>query len=142
MEGGKVTIKKLGGEDPVTPTQTREQKTTPNPPASSYGGKKTLKTFPRGILKTAKVMRIKGVTDPAKAPPLKSSVKKHTIRILTDKGLKKHRKTIKKKISKLSDSKAKELAMKAGLVKSASMPAPMVKDVLAGAVTAGFVSLD
>lgn len=142
MEVGKVTIKKLG-EEPVTPTQSREQKKDTPVPLSAYnGGKKTLKTFPRGILKTAKVMRIKGVADPAKAPPLKSSIKKHTIRILTDKGLKKHRKTIKKKISKLSDSKAKELAMKAGLVKSASMPAPMVKDVLAGAVTAGFVSLD
>lgn len=130
-------------EDPVPRKITVEEKTTPNLPASLQpgGGKKTLKTFPRGILKTSKV-KIKGVSDPAKAPPLKSSIKKHTIRILTDKGLKKHRKTIKKKISKLSDAKAKEIAMKAGLVKSAQMPGPMVKDVLAGAVTAGFVSLD
>lgn len=128
-------------EAPQPPKYSPERKTTPDPPLSSFGGKKTLKTFPRGILKTAKV-KIKGVADPAKAPPLKSSIKKHTIRILTDKGLKKHRKTIKKKISKMSDAKAKELAMKVGLVKSASMPGPMVKDVLAGAVTAGFVSLD
>lgn len=137
----KITINKVD-TPPVIPRKTQEEKTTPNPPLSSFGGKKTLKTFPRGILKTAKVMRIRGVADPARAPPLKSSIKKHTIRILTDKGLKKHRKTIKKKISKLSDAKAKEIAMKAGLVKSASMPGGMVKDVLAGAVTAGFVSLD
>lgn len=135
------TIRKVGGEDSVPRKITPEEKTTPNPPLSSFGGKKTLKTFPRGILKTAKV-KIRGVADPARAPPLKSSVKKHTIRILTDKGLKKHRKTIKNKISKMSDSKAKEIAMRAGLVKSGSMPSAMVKDVLAGAVTAGFVSLD
>lgn len=136
-----MNITKMGADEPVSRKITPEEKTTPNPLASSYGGKKTLKTFPRGILKTAKV-KIKGVADPAKAPPLKSSIKKHTIRILTDKGLKKHRKTIKKKISKMSDAKAKEIAMRAGLVKSASMPGGMVKDVLAGAVTAGFVSLD
>ena len=138
-----VKITKVGGEEPVPRKITDEEKKDPILPPSLQpgGGKKTLKTFPRGILKTAKV-KIKGVADPAKAPPLKSSIKKHTIRILTDKGLKKHRKTIKKKISKLSDAKAKELAMKAGLVKSESMPGHMVKDVLTGAATAGFVSLD
>ena len=141
METGKITIKKVDDVQ-IVPRKTQEEKKDPSVPLSAYtAGKKTLKTFPRGILKTAKV-KIKGVADPARAPPLKSSVKKHTIRILTDKGLKKHRKTIKKKISKLSDAKAKEIAMRAGLVKSAQMPGPMVKDVLTGAVTAGFVSLD
>ena len=67
---------------------------------STAGKRKSLKTYPRGILKTAKnkAIMLKPVSDPAKSPPIKKSMKKHTIRILTDKGIRHHRKTIKHKM--------------------------------------------
>jgi hypothetical protein len=43
--------------------------------------KKTAKSYPKSSLKTAK---IKPVADPAKAPPTKKSMRKHTIRLFTN----------------------------------------------------------
>jgi hypothetical protein len=105
------------------------------------GGKKrtkSLKTFPRGILKTAKV-KIKPVSDPAKHPPLKKFMKKHTIRLLTDSGVQHRRKTIKHKIDKMSDSKVKELVVKAGLSKGNGPPS-LLRQILEGGMLSGFVS--
>ena len=80
-------------------------------------GGKTMKTFPRGVLKTAK-NKIKGVADPAKSPPLKKSMRTHTIRVLTDKGVRRHRKTIRKMIAGMSNDKVKEIVTKNGLLKN------------------------
>lgn len=102
-------------------------------PKLTSGGKKTLKTFPRGILKTSK---IKPVKNPSRAPPSK----KHTIRLITDKAVQHRRKTIKKRISKMSDQKVKDVAMKAGLIKNPQMPASMVREIVEGGMIAGFVS--
>ena len=105
------------------------------------GGKKrtkSLKTFPRGILKTAKV-KIKPVSDPAKHPPLKKFMKKHTIRLLTDSGVQHRRKTIKHKIDKMPDSKVKELVVKAGLSKGNGPPS-LLRQILEGGMLSGFVS--
>ena len=101
------------------------------------GRKKTLKTFPRGILKTAK---IKPVADPARAPPLKKSIRKHTIRVLTEKGVQHHRKTLKRKVAKMSDEKVRHLAMKAGLVKDPKTPIHIQREMVYGGLIAGFVS--
>lgn len=131
MSGLKIV--KVDDMPPVVP------KNTPVKPVEDpklvMGGKKhkTLKTFPRGILKTAK---IKPVKNPARAPPLK----KHTIRLLTDKGIHHRRKTIKKKLSKLSDQKVKDMAMKSGLIKNSQMPVAMVREIVEGGMIAGFVS--
>lgn len=100
--------------------------------------KKSLKTFPRGILKTAKV-KIKPVSDPAKHPPLKKFMKKHTIRLLTDSGVQHRRKTIKHKIDKMPDSKVKELVVKAGLSKGNGPPS-LLRQILEGGMLSGFVS--
>lgn len=102
------------------------------------GGKKrkTLKTYPRGILKTSK---IKPVSDPAKHPPMKKGSRRHTIRLLSDTAVSKRRKTIKKKVSKMSDSKVREVAMKAGLSKG-DAPAPLLRNMVEGAMIAGFIS--
>ena len=138
MAEAPVKITKIGGEE--TP------KTYVKPPMalsvpSLAGSKKTLKTFPRGILKTHKA-KIHPVSNPSRGPPIKSSMEKHTIRILTDKGIQRQRKTIKRKISKMSDKKVKEVAMKAGLVNSQSTPPNIVRSTLESAMIAGFVSLD
>jgi hypothetical protein len=110
----------------------------PVAPSKNEGGKR-MKTFPRGILKTKKA-KIHAVADPAKSPPLKKFMKKHTIRLLTDKGVSKHKKTIKRKLAKMSDQKVKQVAMKVGLLKSASVPAPLAREMLGSAMIAGFVS--
>jgi len=100
--------------------------------------KKTTKTYPRGILKTSKV-KIKGVSDPAKHPPLKKFMKKHTIRMLTETGSQHRRKTIKKKIDRMTDSKVKDMVIKAGLSKG-SGPSSLLRQILEGGMLSGFVS--
>jgi hypothetical protein len=127
----KVVITKMG-----------EEKKTPIKPVEDpklEGGKKkrkSLKTFPRGILKTSK---IKPVSDPAKHPPLKKFMKKHTIRLLTDSGVSHRRKTIKHKIDKMSDQKVKDLVIKTGLSKG-NGPPTLLRQILEGGMLSGFVS--
>ena len=118
-----VVITKLGGE----PT----------------GGKKpkTMKTFPRGVLKgTRKALAIKPVADPAKPPPMKKNMRKHTIRLVTDKGESHRRKTIKKKISKLSNKQVDDLVTKHHLLKNPKTPMILKREMLKGALLAGFIS--
>lgn len=100
--------------------------------------KKTVKTYPRGILKTSKI-KIKPVSDPAKHPPLKKFMKKHTIRLLTDSGVHHRRKTIKQKIDRMSDSKVKDMVIKAGLSKGSGPPG-LLRQILEGGMMSGFVS--
>lgn len=133
MDEPKVVITKID----------REEASTPKPPAATLsskldGGKKrrTLKTFPRGILKTAK---IRPVSDPAKHPPVKKGSKKHTIRLLSDSTVAHRRKTIKKRVSKMSDSKVRELAMKSGLSKG-NAPPKLLREIVEGGMIAGFIS--
>lgn len=138
-----LTINKVGSDDPpqLSKTSTTPPKEQPMVPASPHpktAGKR-MKTFPRGILKTKKA-KIHAVSDPAKAPPLKKFMKKHTIRLLTDKGVSKQKKTIKRKLDKMSDQKVKQIAMKAGLVKSADVPPKLAREMLGSAMIAGFVS--
>ena len=100
--------------------------------------RKSVKTYPRGILKTSKV-KIKPVADPAKHPPIKKGLRKHTVRLLSDSGVSQRRKTIKQKLSRMSDQKVKELAMKAGLSKGNAPPA-LLRQIVEGGMISGFVS--
>jgi hypothetical protein len=127
----KVVITKMGEEkkSPIKPVEDPKLE----------GGKKkrkSLKTFPRGILKTVK---IKAVSDPAKHPPLKKFMKKHTIRLLTDSGVSNRRKTIKHKIDKMSDQKVKDLVVKSGLSKG-NGPPTLLRQILEGGMLSGFIS--
>jgi hypothetical protein len=107
-------------------------------PVLTAGKKKSMKTFPRGVLK--KTLKVKPISDPAKSPPFKKSSKKHTIRLFTDHGEKRRRKTIKKKISKMSDRKVDELVQKHNLLKNPETPARVKREMLSGAMLAGFIS--
>jgi hypothetical protein len=122
MEPIKIT--KLGAEGP---------KLLPSPPPPAAGRRKTQRTYPRGILKA--------VADPAKAPPLKKSSSRRTIRLMTEKGIKHRRKTIKRTIRKMSDGKVRDLVQKAGLLKSSEAPVSLMRQMLEGGVMAGLVSL-
>jgi hypothetical protein len=135
MDGPVVKITKMGSapspsNTPVKPVE--------DPKFSGGKKKKSLKTYPRGIMKTSK-LKIKAVSDPAKHPPLKKFMKKHTIRLLTDSGVHHRRKTIKNKIDKMSDGKVKELVIKAGLSKGSGPPG-LLRQILEGGMMSGFVS--
>jgi hypothetical protein len=133
MEGGKITIKKV---DDSPPSKTEVALVSENKPVEGGKRRKPIKTYPRGILKTA---RIKPVADPAKHPPLKKGSKKHTVRLLSDTVVSHRRKTIKKKVSKMSDSKVREVAMKSGLSKG-NAPPKLLREIVEGGMIAGFIS--
>ena len=94
---------------------------------------KTLKTFPKGILK-----RIRPVKDSAKNPPLKKTMKRNTIRLMSDKTIKSNKKTIKQKLSKMPEPEIKAIAKKNGL--SEKTPVPLLKEIIEGGMIAGFIS--
>lgn len=93
------------------------------------------KTFPKSILKKTSKLKLKGVRDPAKAS------RRHTIKLLTIKGHRRHDKTMKRKIGRLSDQKVTQLTRDAGLIKNPEMPPHLKRQILDHAVSAGFVSL-
>jgi hypothetical protein len=121
--GGKVVIIKEGQAPPTVKTVTPPQK-----------GRATVKRPVKGILK------VKGVADPAKSPPLRKTAKRRRIQILTDSGSKKYRKTIRRKLDKMSNKQVKELADKHGLVKGKNTPPELMRHIVEGGITAGFVS--
>lgn len=138
MASKTITVTKIDqiAEKPKVETEIK-------PVLKSAKGGKTMKTFPRGVLKTAKnKSSIKGVSDPAKPPPLKKTMKKHVIQLMTDKGVRRHRKTLKKQISKMSNEKVKELVVKHGLLKNPNTPPSIMREMLEGGAIAGFVSLN
>jgi hypothetical protein len=134
MEDGKVKITKLGSS--TEPPKNYVIPKVTNPELEGGKKRKSIKTFPKGILKTAK---IKGVKDPAKHPPLKKIMRKHTIRLLTDSGVSQRRKTIKQKVDKMKDEKVKELVVKHGLSKGKAPP-KILREILEGGMLAGFIS--
>ena len=133
---GKIKIVKVGGDLPASV----DGKPVVSPPCTQKAGKKSrsMKTYPRGVLK--KTMKIKAVADPAKPPPMKKSSRKHTIRLFTDKGESRRRKTIKRKINKMTDSKVDELIQKHKLLKNPETPPRIKREMLSGAMLAGFIS--
>ena len=130
-----ITITKI--ED-VAKKELKAQDTSASPAIKQEGKarRKTMRTFPRGILK------IKGVKDPAKSPPLKKTAKKHTIQIMTEKGAKHRRKTIRKQVAGMSDDTVKALIDKNGLLKNKKTPPSLMREMLEGGAIAGFLSLD
>ena len=123
--------------DKVTVTKLDESVTPKALPSNGAGRKrKTQKTFPRGILK------IKPVADPAKSPPLKKTARRHTVQLLTEKGSKMRRKTIKKLVAGYSNDQVKTLVEKHGLLKNKNTPPALMRDMLEGGAIAGFISLN
>jgi hypothetical protein len=134
-----ITIKKV--DQLAEKPKVEEKSPEPKPILKKEKGGHTMKTFPRGVLKTVK-HKIRPVSDPAKSPPLKKTMKKHVIQLMTDKGVRRHRKTLKKQISKMSNEKVKEIVMKHGLLKNSNTPSSVMREMLEGGAIAGFVSLN
>jgi hypothetical protein len=115
-----------------------DEPTIPKTPVAKGAARKrkTQKTFPRGILK------IKPVADPAKSPPFKKTARRHTIQLLTEKGSKMRRKTIKKLVAGYSNDQVKTMVEKHGLLKNKNTPPALMRDMLEGGAIAGFISLN
>jgi hypothetical protein len=128
----KIIITKAEETSKPQPRATEEIEPISLPSAGKRN--KTLRTYPKGILK--------GVKDPSKSPPLRKGMKKHTIRLFTEKGSRKHKKTLRKKIAKMSDEKVRMLVLKHGLLKNPNTPSAVMRDMLEGGMVAGFISLD
>lgn len=130
-----ITITKVG-ETPSKPIQKETH-------IDKKSGK-TMKTFPKSILKTIKQPKsiLRGVPNPSKPPPLRKNMEKHTIRLITDKGLRRHRKTLRRKIAGMSNEKVKELVSKNGLLKNPNTPPEIMREMLEGGAMAGFVSFN
>jgi hypothetical protein len=112
------------GSSPSIPT-TKEE---------SVGGKKPLKS----ILK--KTQRIKDVRDPAKPTPLKPGMKRHTLKLLTSKGHKKLKKTLRKKLHKLKKSELDKLVQDSNMKLNPNTPPEIARKIVSNAISAGFVS--
>jgi hypothetical protein len=131
-------IVKVGASDTTPAPKSIESKPEVKPILKTGGKKKSMKTFPRGVLK--KTFKVRPVSDPAKPPPFKKLSRKHTIRLFTDKGESRRRKTIKKKVAKMSDAKVDEMVQKHNLLKSSETPPRIKREMLSGAMMAGFIS--
>ena len=117
---------------------------TPAPVVPEGGSKhkkhKSMRTFPRGIMK--KTFKVRATADPAKPPAFKKSMRRHTIRLYTERGETKRRKTIKRKVSKMTDKQVDEMVKKHNLLKNESTPTKIKRDMLSGAMLAGFISAE
>ena len=114
---------------------------SPAPPKSNTAHRKSLKTFPRGVLKKTSKLHVKGVADPAKPPPMKQGMKKHTLKMFTSKGLSKHRKTMKQRIKKMKPEDLDKLMAGSNLKLSPNTPKNIKDQIVENAVSAGFLSM-
>jgi hypothetical protein len=124
-----VKIVKVGNSPPPPPT---ERKTA--------GRKKSMRTFPQGILKRGGTARskVKPVRDPAKPPPTKAG---RTLRIMTDKGAENRRERIRKTIRAMPDNVLRHRLRKGGVKISEKAPKKLVEEIATSAQEAGMVSL-
>jgi hypothetical protein len=109
-------------------------------PVPTAGRHKSMKTFPRGVMKGTRKRiggkePIVGVKDPAKPPP----VRKGTLRILTDKGAKLRRKTIKQMVQSMSDAKVREHLKGSGIAVNPKTPPHLAREILEGGMEAGMI---
>lgn len=104
---------------------------SPPPGPKKAAARKTMKTYPRGVLK--KTAKIRPTRNPTKAPPRRNG----TLRILTEKGIEQRRRRIETTVRNLPDSKVKETLEKSGYkVKNSKI----AREILKGGMEAGFLS--
>lgn len=130
---GGVKIVKMDGGASVAPKE---------PPKAGTKTRKQAHAKPKfGILKGGKTARsgprFKAVKDPAKSPPVKQT--RATLRILTEKGLTRRRKTIKKLVDDMPVSNLRTTLKKSGLPISDKTPDHLVREIAAGGMEAGMI---
>jgi hypothetical protein len=130
-------IVKTGGDAP--PAQVAATRKT-IPKTAPRVIKKTMRTYPRGVLKRGgkAVAGIKAVSDPAKPPPMAPG-RKSTLRILTESGAKRRRETIHKKVKAMGDAEIRKTLRRSGLTVSDKTPPHIAKEILEGGLEAGMI---
>ncbi len=133
MPDAPITITKVGGTPPP-PQHAATRKVVPKVV------KKTMRTFPRGIMKRggAAPKGIAPVRDPAKSPPIAAG-RKSTLRILTEKGAAKRRETIHKKVKSMPIGAVRDTLRRSGLPISDKTPPHIAKEILEGGMEAGMI---
>jgi hypothetical protein len=120
----KVVITKVGAEQPSAVAS-----------SMTSGSRRTQRTYPKGILK------IKPVADPAKSPPMVKGSRRHTVRLMTERGIYKHQKSVKRTVKRMSDGEVQRRVLQANLLKGKKTPIGMMRRMLKDAILAGFVSV-
>lgn len=131
-----VKIVKMGGTAPAA---------APAPPAPSSKTRKQDHRHKKpkfGVLKGGKTARtaprFKAVKDPAKSPPV-SKHSKSTLHILTESGLTRRRKTIKKLVDSTPVPNLRTTLKRSGLPISDKTPDHLVREIAAGGMEAGMI---
>ena len=88
-----------------------------------------------------KTAKIKPVRNPTKPPPTRKDIRKHTIRVLTEKGMQSRRKTLRHKIQTMPDQAVREKLQKAGVSHNPKTPPQVLREMLEGGVESGMISL-
>jgi hypothetical protein len=118
-------------------TVTKVQEMAEKPVVVKASARKSQRTYPRSSLKTARIIP---VSNPSKSPPLKKTMRKHTIRLLTNKGVHLHRKKIKKTVRNMSDDRIRTIVEKSGLIKNKDTPIELMRSMVRDGMIAGFIS--
>jgi hypothetical protein len=129
---GDFKVVKIGNTpEPTPPPKVAGKKVT----KSRQTRRKSMKTYPRGIIKGTRT-RFEAVRDPAKAPP---TTKSSTLRILTEKGAEHKRQKIRKTVRNMSDGKVKQTLRASGYPVSDKTPPEIARQILEGGVEAGMI---
>jgi len=102
--------------------------------------RKSMRTFPRGVMKGTR-SRARGgsdfipVKDPAKPPPSRRS----TLKILTKKGADHRRKTIKQSVDKMSEAGVRAALKKSNITVNPKTPPHIAREILEGGMEAGMI---
>jgi len=100
---------------------------------------KSMRTFPRGVMKGTRSRSGGGdfvpVKDPAKPPP----TRKGTLRILTKKGAEMRRKTIKQTVKNMNDGTVRASLKKSNITINPKTPPHIAREILEGGMEAGMI---
>ena len=101
---------------------------------------KSMKTFPRGVMKGTRSRSRGGseftpVKDPAKPPPSRRS----TLKIVTKKGAELRRKTIKQSVDKMSEAGVRAALKKSNITVNPKTPPHIVRELLEGGMESGMI---
>jgi hypothetical protein len=100
---------------------------------------KSMRTYPRGIIKGTRKSRggsdFVGVKDPAKPPPSR----KGTLRILTKKGADQRRNTIKQSVRSMTDAGVRVALKKSNITVGSKTPPHIAREILEGGMESGMI---
>ena len=110
------------------------------PETKPSGHRKSMRTFPRGVMKGTRSRSRGGseftpVKDPAKPPPSRRA----TLKIMTKKGAELRRKTIKQSVDKLSEAGVRAALKKSNITVNPKTPPHIARELLEGGMESGMI---